>query len=81
MAFNLSLMVGLGWAAKAAKLIVSNGLKLMFSQQPQTLELRPADTVGLGLVIPLHSLNCVGVHRVIRRQNAVEIHRRPPLAG
>lgn len=75
MAFNLSLMAGLGRAAKGAKLIVSNGLKLTFGQQPQTLELRPANTVGLRLAIPLHSLDCVGVHRMIRRQNAVEILR------
>lgn len=33
MAFNLLLMIGLGWVAKDAKLIVSNGQKLMFSQQ------------------------------------------------
>lgn len=66
-------MAGLGWAAKHAQLIVSNCLKTMLSQQPQALELRPTDTVGLRLVIPLHSFHCIGVHRMVRKQNAVEI--------
>ncbi|AJA15894.1 hypothetical protein RPPX_21985 [Pseudomonas putida S12] len=60
-------MIGFGWAAKDAKLIVSNGLELMFSQQPQTLELRAADTFGLCLMISFHSLYSVRVHWMIWR--------------
>lgn len=66
-------MAALGWAAKSAQLIVSDYLESVLSQQPQALELRPADTVGLCLVILLHSLHGIGVHRMVRKQNAVEI--------
>ena len=66
-------MAGLGWAAKCLQLIVRNCLKTMLSQEPQTLELHATDTFSLCMVIPLHSLHGIDVHRMVRKQNAVEI--------
>lgn len=53
---NLATTSGVDDLGKDAKLIVRNGLKLMFSKQPQTLHLRPADTFGLCLVRPFQIL-------------------------
>ena len=58
---NLATTSGIDDLDKDAKLIVRNGLKLMFSKQPQTLQLRPADTFGLCLLIPFEILAIRGI--------------------
>jgi len=59
--------------AKGSKLIISDGLKAVLGHQPQTLELNPHDSIGLGLVIDLQRFHSLGVQRMVGHEHLAQI--------
>ena len=66
-------MTGLCWPTERAQLVVGGCLKLVLRHETKALKLSPRHTTGLSLVVPFQSIHCIGVHRMVRKQNAVEI--------
>lgn len=66
-------MGGLCRPTERAQLVVGDCSKLMLRHETKALKLSPRHTVGLGLVVPFQSIHCIGVHRMVWKQNLVEI--------
>lgn len=66
-------MALLSRATKSLELIISDGLKAMFGQQLETLQLRSNYPISLSLVVQLECFHSLAVQRVVGHEHLARI--------
>ncbi|ESW39083.1 hypothetical protein O164_14190 [Pseudomonas taiwanensis SJ9] len=66
-------MAFLWWVAKSSELVIGDSLESMFSHQPQALQLCSNYAFSLGLVVQLECFHSLGIQRVVRHEQLVQI--------
>jgi len=61
--------------AKGSKLIFSDGLKAMLSQQSEAFQLHTHDPISFGLMVDLQRFHSFGVQGVIGHEHLAQIFR------